>query len=525
VRASIAPYLRSLWNATPPLHDIAAHEVQQALLSPLGMHLPIHAPHDLDASTWLQAAAAHAAAHLVYSRHQFSLEGLRPVSQALVGLLEDARVEWLACQELPGLRRLWLQFHTVQHTNAPTFEELMRRLARALLELQHQDAHPWVLKGRALFFTDTTCSGLALTDPLQLRQAASRLGNDIGQMRLQFNARLYRVAPSYRDDNHHLWQPHPARADVQHDVSAQGQGAGLRSGQASAAAAAQPYRYREWDRQVPVYRANWCTVLDTLALPATQTAPLPPAMRGLPPVLLPTHRVQLPRQTQGEELDLDALVHAQVSVRSGHAPEPHVYRRTLRTGYGDATVLLIDVSASTARALPGQPDTMLHMARTAAWQCAQALQRQGLPCAIHSFCSDGRHAVHYQRVKDFDEPLGAHSLSRLMGLHSHLSTRLGAALRHACHVLKRQGHVPLRVLLLTDGQPHDVDVHDPRYLAADALKAVQEAARVGICVQCLTMDPTSVPALKRIFGPGHVQALTNVQGLAMALGKLARNTP
>jgi nitric oxide reductase activation protein len=43
------------------------------------------------------------------------------------------------------------------------------------------------------------------------------------------------------------------------------------------------------------------------------------------------------------------------------------------------------------------------------------------------------------------------------------------------------------VLLLTDGQPHDIDVHDSRYLPADLQRAVQEARRGGIAVSCLNV--------------------------------------
>jgi nitric oxide reductase NorD protein len=535
MRSSIAPYLRSLWNVTVPLHDIAAKEVQQTFLSTLGLHLPsrvariapdaatysatdvapINSPDEaadhLPTAAWLQATSAHAAAHMAYSHHQFNPQGLRPASQALVGLLEDARVEWLACQELSGLHRLWLQFHAVPYTQPPGFEDLMRRLARALLDAQYADPHPWVVKGRALFFTDATQSALALTGPHALRLAATRLGNDVGQMRLQFNARLYRAQPSYRDDNHTLWLPDPNRTDVQHDISAQPQGAGAQSGQASAVLVAQPHRYREWDRLVPMYRADWATVLDALALPATPhqaqdpTPPLP--MRKHTALLLPTRRAHLPRQADGDELDWDALVHAQVALRSGQAPEQQVYRRTHRIARAGSTLLLLDASASTTRVLEGQQQSMFALARNAAWQYTQALGEIGTHCAIHSFFSDGRHAVHYQRVKDFHAPLDAQCWARLMGLQSRLSTRLGAALRHATHLLLHTGSVPRRVLLLTDGQPHDVDVHDPRYLVEDARHAVREATRLGVQVQCLCLDPAAVPSLRKVFAVDQVQAL------------------
>ena len=38
------------------------------------------------------------------------------------------------------------------------------------------------------------------------RRIGSALGNDLGQMRVQFNAKDYAVQPAYRDDNIGLWQ-------------------------------------------------------------------------------------------------------------------------------------------------------------------------------------------------------------------------------------------------------------------------------------------------------------------------------
>jgi nitric oxide reductase activation protein len=273
-----------------------------------------------------------------------------------------------------------------------------------------------------------------------------------------------------------------------------------------------------------MYRPDWATVLDTLALPATQNlaqdhaAPLP--MRKHTALLPPTRRVHLPRQADGDELDWDALVHTQVALRSGQAPEHQVYRRMHRTARPGSTLLLLDASASTAGVLEGQQHSMFELARSAAWQCTQALEQQGAHCAIHSFCSDGRHAVHYQRVKDFHMPLDAVCWARLMGLQSRLSTRLGAALRHAMQVLLRTGRVPHRILLFTDGQPHDVDVHDPRYLVEDARQAVREATRLGVKVQCLCLDATAMPALRKLFGPGQVQLLRRHQDLPSAMQRL-----
>lgn len=518
---ALSPYLRSLWNVAPTLLDIPAHEAGRPFLSPLGLHLPTHAPVGA-AGNWFQAAAAHAAAHLVYSQHRFDPAGLGPVPQALLGTLEDARVEWFACRELPGLRRLWLPFHALVLSDTPSFEDLLRRLARSLLDPQYRDPHPWVAKGRKLFFLDDACDMLALPQPQALRQAASRLGHDIGQMRLQFNARLYQVAPVYRDDNSCLWLADPRRADTSHEMASGPQDHGTSSGQVPVAPAAQLHRYPEWDRLVPMYRPDWCAVLDAPARAVTPDAGQAPwPHRHI--VVPPGPRIRLARQLDGDEFDLDALVQAWVARHSGEALEPRVHRQTQRAAHAGATLLLIDASASTAQPFDGTDASVLSATRGAALRCAQAIQRAAGSCAIHSFCSDGRHAVHYERVKDFDEALDAHSVARLMGVRSQLSTRLGAALRHATRLIATRQRGLRRILLLTDGKPQDVDVYDPHYLVEDARQAVREAARRGVLIQCLTLDRTALRALTRVFGPGQVHALSKLEALPAALNRLACN--
>ncbi len=469
---------------------------------------------------WFWAASSHVAAHLKFGRGQFSPEGLRPVTQALVGLLEDVRVEWLAGRELPGLRRIWLRFHQIAATSTPGFEELLLRLSRALLDPDYIDSHPWVAKGRALFFGDEAgTTPLAIESPEAIRVAASRLGNDIGQMRLQFNARLYRAAPSYRDDNSHLWLPDEKKADVVHELEAIRQGGGSRSGQANAAPVVEQFQYQEWDRTVPMVRPKWATVLDKVPEGTNVSADTRcPRVRCELPGL--GRRGWVSRQLAGPELDVDALIEAQVSVRMGANRSAQVYRQRVRGRESGATLFLLDASASTGIPLGAAGTTALRRSQEALLSCVWALEKRAAKCAIHSFCSDGRHAIHYQRIKEFDERLNAENRARLWGVRSRLSTRMGAALRHATRLVLKQKREFSRVLLFTDGRPHDVDVFDSHYLAQDARHAVLEAWRRGVMIQCVCSDIKALGELKRIFGVGNVEGVAELTELPLAMERL-----
>ena len=94
----------------------------------------------------------------------------------------------------------------------------------------------------------------------------------------------------------------------------------------------------------------------------------------------------------------------------------------------------------------------------------------------------------YFRVKDFDIPFAERAKARLAGLRGGYSTRIGAAIRHAGADLKRQITHRRLLLIVTDGEPSDVDVAERRYLVEDARHAVQELGHQGVDVFCVGLD-------------------------------------
>jgi len=98
---------------------------------------------------------------------------------------------------------------------------------------------------------------------------------------------------------------------------------------------------------------------------------------------------------------------------------------------------------------------------------------------------------------------------------------MGAALRHAAaqaaaFAVTGAPRQPL-VLLLTDGDAHDVDAPDPAYLLGDLRMAVAEAERAGVRVRCLQLArPGAALALRRALGGRHA-LLRSAAGLQPAL--------
>ena len=144
---------------------------------------------------------------------------------------------------------------------------------------------------------------------------------------------------------------------------------------------------------------------------------------------------------------------------------------------------------------------------------AWAIDSIGDAFAVHGFASDGRHDVQYYRFKDFDQPYDDLPKSRLAGMEGGLSTRMGAALRHAGWHLTQQSATKRLVLLITDGEPADIDERDPQYLRHDAKKAVEDLRMQGVYTYCLTLDPQADRYVARIFGENNYSVVDHVEKL------------
>jgi nitric oxide reductase activation protein len=101
-----------------------------------------------------------------------------------------------------------------------------------------------------------------------------------------------------------------------------------------------------------------------------------------------------------------------------------------------------------------------------------------------------------------------------------LSTRMGGALRHAAHFLLQQPQQKKLILLVSDGEPADIDVRDPQYLRYDTKKAVEELATKGVTTYCLTLDPNADDYVSRIFGVNRYAVVDHVQKLPEKLPAL-----
>ncbi len=571
VQRRIGMYLRALWGRDFFMRPTSGDFEQREGYRPSIEGYLIHLPDAYDDRVFMssgggevrisgivlyRASAAHAACHQVYTTQQYDRAGLNALQVELMGLIEDARVEQLALEKFPGLLQAWLPFHIASAQDGETASALMARLARALLDGNYQDDHPWVRLGQRLF------GGLQeqADVPAWVREMGMRLADELTQRGVIYRPSQDVMDISYRDDNRYMWEFADLREDGQQIIGVATQqirkyvsvmemintidvpGAGDDANEIWVLASEffrdeestslnqqegrepppQPFHYPEWDYQMQLDRPDWCTVLEKRAKPGDgemidgivdKHKPIVARLKYLIEAMQPQGVQRLRKLEDGDDIDLNAAVHAMIEIRTGTQPDPRIMMRNVRKVRDLSVLLLIDLSESTNDRVMGSDNTVLQLAREATVLLADALDKIGDRFAIHGFDSNGRHDVEYFRYKDFGTPYNDQAKARLAGMKGQLSTRLGAAMRHAGSILKRQPSSKKLLLVITDGEPADNDVRDPQYLRFDAKKAVEELTRSGVVTYCLSLDPRADQYVSRIFGAKNYMVVDHVRRL------------
>ena len=92
-------------------------------------------------------------------------------------------------------------------------------------------------------------------------------------------------------------------------------------------------------------------------------------------------------------------------------------------------------------------------------------------------------------------------------------------MRHAAHYLEAQKADKKLMLVLTDGEPADIDVDDEQLLIQDTRQAVVELQEKGIYSYCINMDPKADEYVADIFGR-HYTVIDHVDKLPEKLPQI-----
>jgi len=524
-------YLRALWQDGDVLVPYAtAFEVQRQPMpyfDAFGIRLPDVYDERAGVSgiNRYRAALAHMAAHRRWSSPIFA-DNFSPAQRLTIEMFEDARVEALAMREYPGLRRIFIALHpnpVAGACNPATHSCLRHRLAvlsRALFDppqrVQDVQVSDWVERFHALLAEgDSSTSEIA------------GLGlSYLGKTRLQSDQLpdtwFEDTVADYRDDNRHLWRFHELSDDEESFEEPR------QTPPTDEIQSLPPRHYPEWDYSSQTFRPDWVSLYERLhpagnaadidALLAKHSA-LAKRLKRLLDLLKPQDKVRVRYQEDGSELDLDVAIRSLIDLRAGSQPEPRINMSHTTNGRSIAVTVLLDLSQSLNEKARGAEQTVLQLSQEAVSLLAWAVQQLGDPLAIAGFHSNTRHDVRYLHLKGFGERWGDEVKARLAAMQAAYSTRMGAAMRHAAHTLSAQPADKKLLLVLTDGQPSDIDVHDERLLIEDAKAAVRELDQQGIFSYCINLDAAADAYVSDIFGRQYT-VIDNIARLPEQLPRL-----
>ena len=205
----------------------------------------------------------------------------------------------------------------------------------------------------------------------------------------------------------------------------------------------------------------------------------------------------------------------------GRAPSDRLYQVTRPGRQSVAFALLVDASGSTATKL-ADGRTVLDVERMTLLLAGEALASLGDPYAMLAFSGAGRHGVHVRTVKEFDEHDAPAVHRRIAALEPRDNTRLGAAVRHATAVLRAQPAKRHVLLLLSDGQPNDVDFYQGSYAIEDSRRALNDARAEGVVPFCITVEQDERDYLPHLFGRTSYRVLSRPEQLPGALLDVVR---
>ncbi len=563
-------YLRALWARDFFLRPTGADYTD---FRPYIEHRIFHMPDavddlgDIPGLELYRATAAHMAAHLMYTRKALSAEQLSPAQLFFIGFMEDARVEYKATQAFPGLKTLWSRLLTANYDGAmehPTMR-LLENLALMLLDDQVEAVGDEALRAFSAKFHAN------IAEKQDDGQFSWLMGVELynlfaGRREVPSLRILERIRIPYRDDNRYVWMMEEMTWDVGFEYVPASQRQVRRQVNVMMMAnevdcelagddaqeiwtcstemrpyeddltdntktfnemwgkepVSEPFHYHEWDYHIQLHRPDWVTVYerrqqrgdpDDIRAIIDAYRPVAHRIKQIIDLLTPDGVQRQRGLEDGDEIDINAAVDAMISIRMGEQPNPRITMRNVIKNRDLAVVVLLDLSQSTNEAMKGSDKTVLQLTREASTLVATAIEGIGDPYAIHGFASDGRHDVQYFRLKDFNQHFDDEAKSRLAGMKGGLSTRMGAALRHAAHHLHKQPERRKLVLLVTDGEPADIDERDPQHLRFDAKKAVEELYSQGVQTYCLTLDPHADDYVKRIFGQNNYTVIDHVDRL------------
>ncbi len=281
--------------------------------------------------------------------------------------------------------------------------------------------------------------------------------------------------------------------------------------------------FDEWDTIRQSYRENWCRVIER-EVPVTNNAFRQRVINKYPHLVktiqcifdgIRDEPVLHKKQTDGEEIDIDAVVDSAVDRLSGQEISDRLYLRKNHHERSIAVCILVDISGSTKGWINEAERESLIL-------ICEALDRLDDRYAIFAFSGMTHERCEIYPLKRFDQPNDTDVQAQIGGLAPRYYTRMGAAIRYANDVLAEEVARHRILLVLSDGKPDDYDGYKGDYGIEDSRKALIEGRTRGIRPFCITIDSSAADYSPHLFGENGYTLLKEVSSLPLKIADIYR---
>jgi nitric oxide reductase NorD protein len=282
--------------------------------------------------------------------------------------------------------------------------------------------------------------------------------------------------------------------------------------------------YPEWDYLRQTYRQDWCYV-EEIESPLNDEQFVHDTLQqhhGLLKTLrrnfeaLRGGRHWAKRQVYGEEIDIDALVQAQVDLLTGQEMSEQMFLKLQRMERDIAVMFMVDMSGSTKG--------WINLAeRQSLILLSEVLEKLGDRYAIYGFSGMTRKRCTIYPIKHFDESYNHLVKQRISGIKPQEYTRMGVTIRHLTYLLSQVDAQIKLLITLSDGRPDDEgDNYRGLYGIEDTRQALLEAQYEGIYPFCITIDTEAKTYLPRMYGNANYVVIEKVEQLPFKVADIYR---
>ncbi len=283
--------------------------------------------------------------------------------------------------------------------------------------------------------------------------------------------------------------------------------------------------YDEWNFKKREYKENFCKVYPKIIKEKDHSYynktinDNQSTLMGLRKMLTSVNNkfLQLNRQTQGEEFDIDAITDLYVDVHSKHTPSEKIYYSKRKKEKDISILMLLDISLSTDGYAAG--NRVIDVEKQVSILFGEILNEFGVDFSIDCFYSKTRNYSTYLSLKGFDEEWNK-AKYKIGAIEPSGYTRIGAALRHSGALLDQRDTKNKWVILISDGKPNDYDKYEGKYGINDVKQALRELNERNINSYALAIEAQAKYYLPQMFGQNHYQILTTPVELLQSLVKL-----